>query len=84
MSRSRKRSRVVVIVRGSLGRLFRRRANKAMRRRTKLALVRGRYEHAPRRLEEVSDIYDYKDWSRYVTSEDSESLHRALKKQMRK
>lgn len=84
MSRSRKRSPVVVVVGAGRGKPFRRCANKAMRRRTKAALAVGCFDCAPVRLEEVSDIYDYKDWSRYVTSEDSASLHRELKKQMRK
>ena len=55
-----------------------------MRRREKAAISQGDFDDAPQRLEEVSDIYDYKDWSCYVTSEDSEHLHQTLQKQLRK
>jgi len=55
-----------------------------MRAKVRTALAQGSFEDVPTRMEEVSDIYDYKDWSRYVTSEDSESLHKELQRQRRK
>jgi len=84
MSRSRKRAPVVVVVGAGRGKPFRRCANKAMRRRTKEAIAAGCFDCAPVRIEEVSCIYDYKDWSRYITSDDLESFREELKKQMRK
>ncbi len=84
MSRSRKKSPVVCVVGGGNGKIFRRCANKAMRARTRMALAHGDFDGAPQRLIEVSCIWDYKDWTQYVTSEDSERMHATLKKQMRK
>lgn len=84
MSRSRKKAPVVCVVGGGNGKIFRRCANKAMRARTRMAISQGIFDHAPQRLEEVSCIWDYKDWTRYVTSEDSERMHETLKQQMRK
>jgi hypothetical protein len=84
MSRSRKKSPVVCVVGGGNGKIFRRCANKAMRRRERVALSQGDFDAIPQRLKEVSCIWDYKDWTRYVTSEDSANLHAALKKEQRK
>jgi len=84
MSRSRKKKPVVTIVGGGNGKIFRRTAHKSMRAKVRTALAQGSFEDVPTRMEEVSDIYDYKDWSRYVTSEDSESLHKELQRQRRK
>ena len=84
MSRSRKKSPVVCVVGGGNGKAFRRCANKAMRARTRKALAHGDFDDAPERLTEVSCIWDYKDWTRYVTSDDSERMHETLKQQMRK
>lgn len=84
MSRSRKKAPVVCVVGAGNGKRFRRAAHKAMRARARAALSQERYHDVPLRMEEVSNIYDYKDWTRYVTSEDSESLRELAEKQARK
>lgn len=83
MSRSRRRTPVVTVVRGN-GKAFRRTAHKSMRAKARAALAQDLFDQLPIRMEEVSNIYAYKDWSRYVTSEDTDRLHDVLKKQMRK
>jgi len=84
MSRSRKKSPVVCLAGGNNGKAFRRSANKAMRARVRAALTQECFDQLPQRLEEVSCIWDYKDWTRYVTSEDPMRLHDVLVKQIRK
>ncbi len=84
MSRSRKKKPVVCLAGANSGKSFRREAHRAMRARTRAALAQGRYDDAPLRMEEVSDIYNYRDWVSYVTPGDREWLQDVAKKQMRK
>jgi hypothetical protein len=84
MSRSRKKSPHLCVVGGNNGKEFRRAAHSAMRARTKALIAQGRFEDVPTKMEEVSSIYDYKDWSTYVTSDDSDRHKEAVQKQMRK
>jgi len=84
MSRSRKKQPFVVIAGANRGKPFRRSANRAMRARVRAALSQGDPDLAPVRLEEVSNVYDYRDWIRYVTSDDSEWMQEFAKKTRRK
>lgn len=84
MSRSRKKKPVVCLAGSNSGKSFRRAAHKAMRAKTRAALSHENYDDVPLRLEEVSDIYDYRDWITYVTPGDREWLQDVAKRQMRK
>ena len=84
MSRSRKKKPVVCLAGANSGKSFRREAHRAMRAKTRAALTQGRYDEAPLRMEEVSDIYNYRDWMSYVTPGDSEWLQEVAVRQGRK
>lgn len=84
MSRSRKRSRFIDIAASGNGRVFRRCANKAMRAKARAAIKQCHFDDLPVRLEEVSEIYDYKDYSRYVSTDDSEWSLKVWEQQKRK